>query len=526
MSRGASHPRARRQRSAARRSPAAWQPRAAPRARVSRVLAATLPVALVLGGCARNYTGDRPPTPADTLELRVSDSRLEIGRVASPAMLGDLLQRVGDAVHDGAEIYLHPGHYVLEPVAYTDSSCGNCTDPDTLVPATVGLRLTGNRVRLVGMHADSVVIETRAGYGVLFENCAGCELRGVTVTGGARDPDARATNAAVVVKHSDVALRDCVLRDNIGDSTTVRATVVGVAGIVGREGSYVDVEDCSITRNSWDGIALYRGARARIHGNVIDGVDAATGQRVGGGRGVGIGVTWDADADVVGNRVSRYWKGIGVFVDGRARLRENVVEDILTWGIAVWGAGQGQPDVRIERNAVYRTGACGVMISAGTPPAAGADAVAAADSAAQRPRRDGARPGRPPARTPLGQPAVATNGTLIGNAVALAGRDERYDPGQPYCIQRPLALESVPAGFVVNGNLLYGNRQPGPAARSEQLTRSEFVRAIAPLLARLADWNVTRESSFVRDFTPAPADPAPADPAAADPPPPGPREEP
>jgi len=422
-------------------------------------------------GCARNYTGGRAAERAAAerereLRLRVASDELELAAAGSPEFMGDLLQRVSEAVHLGAEIHLRPGRYVLSPVEFTDTSCGNCQDAQEDVPATYGLRLSGERVRLVGEHPDSVIIETRAGYGIFFDGCTGCELVGVTVTGGERDADGRATDAAVVVRDSDVRMRDCVLRDNIGDPTTVAATTVGIAGIAGREGARIDVEGCRIQRNSWDGIALYRGAEARIHDNLIDGVDAARGAGIGGGRGVGIGLTWDARAEVVGNRVTRYWKGIGVFVDADANVRENVVEDVLTWGIAFWSAAQGSPVATIEGNAVFRAGACGVMID-GEPPAS-----------------DSAR----------------ADGRLTANAIAQATRDERYDSGEPYCTQRPIALHWVPPGFAVADNLLWGSRQPGEAPAATQLERAAFRQAVQPLIARLRTHPPTAGSAFVREF--------------------------
>lgn len=482
-----------------------------------RLLALAL-AALLLGGCARNYTG-RPAgaaagagAAADTLELRLSERRLEVGRAASPEQMGDLLRRVTDAVHLGAEIYLQPGTYVLEPVAFTDSSCGNCEDPDTSVPATYGLRISGERVRLAGDHPDSVTIVTNAGYGVLFEDCVGCELSGVTITGGARDPDARATNAAVVVKQSDVQLRDCVLRDNIGDSTVVRESVVGIAGIVGREGAYVDVEDCRILGNSWDGIALYRGARGRIHDNIIDGGDRAAGRTVGGGRGVGIGLTWDARADVVGNLVTRYWKGIGIFVDAQATVRENVVEDVLAWGIAFWSAGRGAPVARIEYNAIHGTGACGAMIAAQPPePPARRERLdsAAAEAAAGAAGGDDADAIPPAGAQPLGSPLAPARGTFIGNALVNAAQNERYDSGEPYCSQRPLALEQVPPGFIVAGNLVHASRDPAAddAADLQPVDRPLFLEAVQPLIQRLRYWDATRASAFVREFGAPPRTP-------------------
>lgn len=439
--------------------------------------AVTMAFALGLTACgpARIHVPD--PLP-DTVRVDVTDTTLQLGGAMTPETMGTILRQVTDAIDEGAQIRLLPGRYVLTPVAFTDSTCGNCEDASEDVPATYGLRISGRRVRLIGDHADSVVIETNAGYGILFEDCEGCELIGVTITGGARDADGRATDAAVVVRNSDVVLRDCVLRDNIGDSATVAAVTVGIAGIAGRENSHVDVERCRIERNSWDGIALYRGARARIHDNVIDGVDKARGAQVGGGRGVGIGLTWDAQADVIGNLVTRYWKGIGVFVDASATVRENVVEDVLTWGIAFWSAARGSPVARIDDNALYMTGACGVMIAAEPPPE---DTTASG-------------------RAPLGEPLSRAGGSLTGNAIAQTAQDPRYDSGEPYCEQAPIALEHVPPAFLVRGNLLHDNRQPGAATPADQLPRDRFEAATAQLIDRLRRWDATRGSRFVEEF--------------------------
>jgi parallel beta-helix repeat protein len=350
------------------------------------------------------------------------------------------------------DLVLAPGHYFLDASAYEDPACGNCEDPTERVAATLGVRVSGAGISIRGGHPDSVVVHTRAGYGVLFEDCAGCSLRGVTVTGGRRDPDGRATDAGIVVRRSTVILDDCIVRDNIGDSAIVAATVVGIAGVALREGADATIRRCRIVRNSWDGIALYRGARGTITDNVIDGVDKASGARIGGGRGVGIGATWDAVARMEGNLVRRYWKGIGVFVRADADIRENIVEDILTWGIALWGPAGSTPAARIEGNAIHLTGACGVMVD----------------------RQDG---GTPP-------------GTLAGNIVMRTGQADRYDSGEPYCWQRPIARHGVPAGFMEAGNLLWDNRQPRAAGSAPpplpELSREAFLRRAAPVAGRLA----------------------------------------
>jgi parallel beta-helix repeat protein len=376
-------------------------------------------------------------------------------------------------VHDGAElqraiaeaapntiISLRPGRYVLAPVAYTDSTCGNCEDPAEHVPATLGVRISGSGIRIIGAHRDSVTIETNAGYGLLFEDCRDCLLRDVTVTGGVRDDDGRATDAAMVVRRSTLTVEDCILRDNIGDSAVVAATVVGVAGIAVREDGDMTIRRCMLTRNSWDGIALYRGSRATIQDNIIDGVDKAAGGRVGGGRGVGIGMTWDARAVVERNHVTRYWKGIGIFVEADADVRENVVEDILTWGISLWGPDGATPAARIERNVVFDTGACGVMID----------------------RPDGG----------------ADPGTLTGNLIMRTGQNERYDSGEPYCWQRPIARHGVPAGFVETDNVLFDNRQPAEAGTAPPaLTEAGSPGADAAALLRALAGHRALEGAIV-----------------------------
>jgi len=406
---------------------------------------------LLLAGCAR--PSEPPPVPS-------------IPVAAGPGA-GSRLRALLDTLRGPARVVLDEGRYVLEAVPFTDPSCGNCEDPSETVPATRGLRLSGRGVTLEGAGADVTVVETRAGYGVLFDGCDGCVLRALTVTGGVRDPDGRATDGGVVVRDGRVRVEECAIRDNLGDSAVVHGVIVGVGGVMVRERAEVVLRRCRILRNSWDGVALYRAARATVEENTIDGVDAASGARHGGGRGVGIGLTWDATATVVGNRVARYWKGIGVFVNASAEVRENVVEDVLTWGVAYWAAGEGSPRAWIERNAVYRTGACGASIERTTPAPAGEDP-----------------------------------GHLVDNAFVETGRDARYDTGEPYCFQRPVARHAVPAGFEVERNLVHGARQPGDAWPHESVVRDRgrFEEALRPLVDALRRHPPLLESRFLSDF--------------------------
>lgn len=410
----------------------------------------------LLAGCGRVAPGE--------LRLVEVAPDIPLGGELRPPAGPSQLQMAMVTVQGPTRLRLAPGHYVLQPFDWTDPTCGNCEDPATPVPATLALQILGSRIELVGTSPDSVFLHTGAGYGVLIEDCEGCVVRGVTITGGARDPDGQATNGAIVVRRSTARIEECRLRDNIGDSATVAQTVVGIAGVVGREGSDFVLANCRIERNSWDGVAMYRGAKAQIHDNLIDGVDKARGAVIGGGRGVGIGLTWDAEAEITGNLVTRYWKGIGIFVDAQATVRHNVVEDILTWGLAYWGAGEGRAAARMEENIVYQTGACGVMVN----------------------RQSG---------------GDVAPGFLRSNIIVATGQDERYDSGEPYCAQRPIARAGVPEGFAIEGNVLHDNRQPGDAwPRDDQVTEEILRAAAAPLLRQLATRPALAGSVFMRRF--------------------------
>jgi Right handed beta helix region len=363
----------------------------------------------------------------------------------------------------GSVIHLDAGVFSLAPRPYSEPTCGNCEAETTRVLATVGLTVKGRDVQLVGPLTGEAVIRTNAGYGVLFEDCRECGMKGITVTGGERDTSGKATDAAVVVKRSSVEITGCTLRDNIGDSTVVAATVVGIMGIAVREGGVLRARGNRILHNSWDGIALYRDAGAIIEGNVIDGVELARGSRIGGGRGVGIGVTWNASAKIRGNLVRRYWKGIGGFLNAQVTVEENVVENVATWGLTLWDAGKGKPAGFFADNVVYTTGACGASII--------------------RESEDPPFPGR-----------------FIRNVLVKTGQDPRYDSGEPYCFQLPLAEHAVPASYTVAENLTYRNRTAGGGAAPEDVSEPIFKARLAELWKLHSAWPSLRDAQFWKDF--------------------------
>ncbi|MGD8497218.1 MAG: right-handed parallel beta-helix repeat-containing protein [Gemmatimonadales bacterium] len=418
---------------------------------------------LLLAATACSDAG--PSSLSPDLPLDAPAERLrELASPGAPRAAADRIEALlaADSAGEPLSISLAPGHYWLRARAYTDPKCGNCEDPDHTVSATAGLVLSGRGVELVGAGdtPGDVVIHTGAGYGIVFDGCAGCGLHNLTVTDTRRDTVGEATSAAVIVRDGDVHVDHAVIRDNLGDSAVVANTISGVMGIAVREGGDLTLTDSRIVRNSWDGVAMYRDARGTLRNNLIDGVDKATGAKLGGGRGVGIGLTWNARATVEGNRVTRYWKGIGVFVDAEAEIRENVVEDVLTWGIVMWDADRGTPRAVIERNAVYETGACGVNIY------------------------------------DTGEAAPAP-GDLRDNLVVKSGQNPRYDSGEPYCEQTAIARPAVPAGFAIEGNLLTDNREADGAPGRDDIPRAEFEQRAAALLEALRARPALAESAFL-----------------------------
>ena len=313
---------------------------------------------------------------------------------------------------------------------------------------------------ITGPENRSAVIHTNAGYGIYFNHCKRGIIENLSVTGGIRDPDGNATDAAIVVKNSAVTIRNNLIYGNIGDSAIVVKNIVGVMGICGRENSDLTITDNEIIGNSWDGIALYRDATATIIGNLIDGVDKASSKVAGGGRGVAVGITWNARATIDGNLVKRYWKGIGIFVNANVTARNNIIEDILTWGIAYWDAERGKPVGIIENNIIYSTGACGVSITRSQP---------------------GPNPGH-----------------LIGNVIVRTAQNPKYDAPDYYCNQCALSISSKPDNFRIDDNQFFNNRRATETLPDYDLSESEFKKYAEDLRNRLLNSALFQQSDFVK----------------------------
>lgn len=241
-------------------------------------------------------------------------------------------------------IFIGPGTFNANATLFIENLCGNCQDHQTKVQASRGFLIEGKALVILGSGQDSTSLITGAGYGVLFVNSPGSQISNLKITGGHRDRDGNATDAAIVVRNSKVAISKCLITDNMDRPDSL---VVGIGGIFGREGAELNIHENVIKNNGWDGIALYRGATAIICDNVID-----------GGRGAGIGVTWDAVAMIYRNTVKNYWKGIGAFGATRVTASNNLVADNLGWGIIATGSAY----MDVTNNLVIHNGNCGLAI--------------------------------------------------------------------------------------------------------------------------------------------------------------------
>ncbi len=369
------------------------------------------------------------------------------------------LEKVFSIPQKNIEVYLAEGDYFLSSQEFTEMSCGNCDDPDTKVIATKGLEISGKNVKLKGPNSRSAVIHTNAGYGIYINNCSNCVIEKLTITDGIRDSSAKATDAAIVVKNSDVIIRNNLIQKNLGDSTLIKENVVGIMGICGRENSTLQIEKNEIIQNSWDGITLFRDAEAFITNNLIDG--AKKKKFPSGGRGVGIGITWNAKATIRNNLVKRYWKGIGAFVDADVIIQNNIVEEMTAWGISVWDAKKGEPRAKINKNIIFDTGAMGSGITLSTPV----------------------------------DPGFFTENILIKTA-----QDSLYDSPDYYGYQCALAEHQVPDNFIIENNIFFGNRRASKDLPDYDLPYEKFVDELKTAQVWIMNFPLLDRSRFYFEY--------------------------
>ncbi len=371
------------------------------------------------------------------------------------------LEKLFSNPQEDINVKLASGIYELNFETIIDSTCGNCENLDTLVSATAGLIISGKNIHISGPSDKSAVIKTNSGYGLYILNCEDCILENLTITGGIRDSSEFATDAAIVVKNSNVIIRNNKITRNYGDLTLIKKNVVGIMGICGRENSIMRIYNNLISKNSWDGIALYRDSEAVIEENIIDGVHKAGGRIAQGGRGVGIGVTWNSKAVIRNNLVKRYWKGIGLFVGAEGTIEYNIIEDIITWGISLWDAGKGEPRGFINNNIIYKTGAMGTSLTFNTE---------------------------------------ENPGYFRANIIVRTAQDSTYDSPDYYGYQCALAEHLVPKEFTIENNIFYDNRRYDARLPDFDTALEKFENKLRIQKEWINRITILEDSDFYHDF--------------------------
>lgn len=332
-------------------------------------------VACVPGGCSSPNNQDEP-NPL-TLFVDAQDGS-DTGTGTEDDPIASLQQAI-DTAEDGSTIHILEGRYEAEATEAIDPTCGNCDD-DTFrdeLSITIGFHVRGKAIHLLGASRSESILDTGAGYGVLFEEAGQSSITNLTITGGRRDAEGRATDAAIVARYTDLVVRDVDIVENndlYEPGPGEEDPVVGIMGITGREGAKLTVVGCRIEDNSWDGIALYRSdpdvpdsqPTAEIIGNIIG---CTTDCVQPNGRGVGVGVTWDAEAEIINNDIHHYWKGIGTFGTSQVLATNNVVRDQVGWGVIASGESRLEAinNVIIDNGttglAAWNVGASGAFIN-------------------------------------------------------------------------------------------------------------------------------------------------------------------
>jgi hypothetical protein len=360
---------------------------------------------------------------------------------------GDLARAVSVAP-DKATLLLAPGDYQL---AASDDD-----DPGNTVNATVGLLIKGKSLHIQGAGSRSTTIHTHAGHGILFEDSAYSGLQDLGVTNGAPDTDVDATDAAILARRGQLALVGVLVFEGRTVPAGGPAATTGISAVAGCEGSRLVIRNSELMSRSGDGVVLFDGAEAVIEETLIDGVDLRPDGAARGGRDAGVRLIGQARATLLNSVVRRHWSGIQLIGDADAEIHGNVIEEIAATGVAIQDdRGAGRPGARVQDNLIYRTGGCGVWISAS-----------------------------------LGKPG----GQFTGNVLLDAGDDAGLPagPGESCGAAAGIDVQAAPAGFVVEKNLSYGVRESSGS--------SEFDRLQSRLCSNLASLRHGARTTFHARF--------------------------
>ena len=93
-------------------------------------------------------------------------------------------------------------------------------------------------------------------------------------------------------------------------------------------------------------------------------------------------------------------------------------------------------------------------------------------------------------------------GRFVENVLVQTGQDPRYDSGEPYCFQEPIARHAVPDSFIIAENVQFGNRVPGNHSAPGDLDDTQFRAKLETIRTAHTRWPALMQSEFWTAYGP------------------------
>ena len=286
--------------------------------------------------------------------LLLTSGREPSRRVIGVSNAGELAELFA-APLDNVIVELAPGRYELTPAEALEPSTSYCGDNSALVPASVGLTMSGRRLTLRGRENGEAIIVVNASHGIYLKDCQDCEVQRLTVTGLAQGYTGNTAYGAIVARNSRARISDCLFKKNNVPMRPSDSHERGPGAISGLDGADLTIEFNELVGNPVC-IDLHAGSRAVVRNNLIE----------GSGSGVGLSMRCNAIARVERNHIRRVFTGLQLAGGDSLVCRANIIE--VTYA-AISAASEEALYVQIEKNVIYQSGSgmyCGPVTTTDT----------------------------------------------------------------------------------------------------------------------------------------------------------------
>jgi hypothetical protein len=293
--------------------------------------------------------------------LLLTSGRAPERHVIEVSNAGELMELMATPL-DNVIVQIAPGTYELTPTEGLEPSTNYCGANSALVPATIGLTMSGRKVTLRGSREGETVIVTNASHGIYLKDCQNCEIERLNITGINLSYSGDTAYGAIIVRNSSGLISNCAIHC----AHSEHGEVTQAAGIAALHGADLNIEFNEIVSSGF-GILILHGAQARIAHNVLEGrstgvgvVNVDTWKAVGMNVGAGVVARCDAVGVVERNHLRMCRSGVEASEKASLEMRANIIEDMTGDGIVSTSGDLGR--VRIEKNAIYRCGGAGISM--------------------------------------------------------------------------------------------------------------------------------------------------------------------